>query len=148
METDDETVLNWSRCSLEDDFSCIPSNLFCDGEVNCLFPDSLGEDEKNCEDESSGTQSLEKSSSGGGRSSNNSSSSVENRGSSRRRQRNNSHRNQKDDVVVVIEEDEGHQIRQYFLPTASFFFLIWGVVTLLRKCYKCYRSEYGKDDFY
>jgi hypothetical protein len=35
-------------CSLLDTFSCIPSDYFCDGVVNCGFPHEFGLDEANC----------------------------------------------------------------------------------------------------
>lgn len=135
------------RCSNEEVFACIPSSLVCDQEIHCLFPDSFGEDERGCEF----SEEMNMATNNVSQTSYESNSSADSSETKRTKIRNNVLRRPHNKDTVLVKEREGkyqEQIRQFFVPTAAFLFLIWGLVTLLRKCYKCYRTEYGKDDFY
>jgi hypothetical protein len=123
-----DTAKYFIRCSKRDPFSCVKSSLNCDGDIHCLFEDGFAQDEKNCR---SGINSnnyeitYSQAVSGSG---------IVGKNDQKKR--------------VEMAESEYKQMKQYFIPTGFIFFFIWGIITLLRKCYKCYMSEYGKDDLY
>jgi len=142
-DCDEDHVEEIFRCSPESPVSCIDHSLQCDGEINCAFGDHFGNDELNCTmDDFDTMQRVDIESGKGGNDNALLSENYNTQHGAVKGQRN--HSDRKYTTVNHMEEDDN--MKQYFFPTAFILFIIWGIITMIGKMYRCYKYDIKKEE--